>query len=99
METGFDLDEENVRIGLLVGRVNQGLRKGEGEFNRFRTKLLPEFDSWNQWERWKDFKNWDLKGITALVLYIFVAIISCQRLYAVVRAPLRDRERKQLTEA
>ncbi|KAK8318035.1 hypothetical protein V6Z12_A13G148900 [Gossypium hirsutum] len=98
-ETGFDLDEANVRVGELVGRVNQGLRKGEGEFNRLRTELLPEFVSWNRWDRWKDLKNWELKRITALILYIFVAIISCQKLYAVVRAPQQDQERKQLTEA
>lgn len=52
-ETGFDLDEANVKVGQLVGRVNQGLRKGEGEFNRLRTELLPEFVSWNRWDRWK----------------------------------------------
>ncbi|PPD82880.1 hypothetical protein GOBAR_DD20188 [Gossypium barbadense] len=98
-ETGFDLDEANVRVGELVGRVNQGLRKGEGEFNRLRTELLPEFVSWNRWDRWKDLKNWELKRIAALILYIFVAIISCQKLYAVVRAPQQDQERKQLTEA
>ncbi|GMI85147.1 FTSH protease 12, EMBRYO DEFECTIVE 36, EMBRYO DEFECTIVE 156, EMBRYO DEFECTIVE 1047 [Hibiscus trionum] len=98
-ETGFDLDEANVMIGELVGRVSHGLRKGEDQFNQFKTESLPEFVSWNQWERWKDLKNWDLKRITALVIYSVVAIISCQRLYAAVRAPLQDRERKQLTEA
>ncbi|XP_022717592.1 ATP-dependent zinc metalloprotease FTSH 12, chloroplastic isoform X2 [Durio zibethinus] len=98
-ETGFDLDEANLRVGELVGRVKDGFRKGNGEFTRFRTELVPEFVSWNRWERWKDFKNWEPKRITALILYIFVAIISCQKLYAVIQAPQLDRERKQLTEA
>ncbi|XWS10608.1 hypothetical protein CRYUN_Cryun38cG0011000 [Craigia yunnanensis] len=97
-ETGFDLDEANVRVGELVGRVNDGFRKGEGEFTRFRTELVPEFVSWNKWECWKDFKNWEPKRITTWILYIFVAIISCQKLYAVMRAPQLDRETKQLTE-
>ncbi|OMO89462.1 hypothetical protein COLO4_19749 [Corchorus olitorius] len=98
-ETGFDMDEANVRVGELVGRVKEQFRKGDGEFTRFRTELIPQFVSWNRWERWKDFKNWEPKRIAALILYIFVAIISCQKLYAVVRAPQLDRERKELTEA
>ncbi|XP_021299489.1 ATP-dependent zinc metalloprotease FTSH 12, chloroplastic [Herrania umbratica] len=98
-ETGFNLDEANVRVNELVGRVKEGFRKGEGEFTRLWTELVPEFVSWNRWERWKDIKNWEPKRVTALILYIFVAIISCQKLYAVVRAPQLGRERKELTEA
>ncbi|XVF78012.1 hypothetical protein PTKIN_Ptkin14bG0093900 [Pterospermum kingtungense] len=98
-ETGFDLDEANVRVGELVGRVKDGFRKGEDELTRFRNELVPEFVRWNRWELWKDFKNWEPKRIATLILYIFVATISCQKLYAIVRAPQLDRERKQLTEA
>ncbi|KAJ0098539.1 hypothetical protein Patl1_20814 [Pistacia atlantica] len=57
-ETGFDFEEANVKVGELVGRVKNGVKKGEVEFTRFRTVLVPEFVDWNRWERWKDVKNW-----------------------------------------
>ncbi|KAL5746607.1 hypothetical protein ACOSP7_027753 [Xanthoceras sorbifolium] len=98
-ETGFDLDEANVKVSELVGRVKGELRKGESELTRFRTELVPEFMEWNQWERWKDVKNWEPKRIGAFVLYVFAVILSCQRIYVAIRAPYLDRQRKELTEA
>ncbi|GLT31963.1 hypothetical protein SLA2020_066600 [Shorea laevis] len=98
-ETGFDLDEANVKVSEFGRSVKEVVKKGEGEFARFRTELVPEFVSWNRWERWKDYKNWESERIAALVLYIFVAIFSCQRLYVAVRAPQLEREKKELTEA
>lgn len=47
----------------------------------------------------QDLKSWDSKRIAALVLYVFVAILSSQRIYAAIRAPYLDRQRKELTEA
>lgn len=42
-----------MKVGELVGRVKNGVKKGEAEFIRFRTVLVPEFVDWNRWERWK----------------------------------------------
>ncbi|KAF3946426.1 hypothetical protein CMV_027302 [Castanea mollissima] len=52
-ETGFDLEDANVKVGEFVGRAKEGVSKGQGELERFRTELVPEFVSWNRWERWK----------------------------------------------
>ncbi|KAL6283152.1 hypothetical protein ACE6H2_014081 [Prunus campanulata] len=98
-ETGFDLKDANVKVGEYVGRVEGGLKKGRTELERFKTELVPEFVSWNRWERWKDIKTWESKRIAALIFYIFLAVVSCQRIYIAIRAPLQDRRRKELTEA
>ncbi|BBH01448.1 FTSH protease 12 [Prunus dulcis] len=98
-ETGFDLKDANVKVGEYVGRVEGGLKKGRTELERFKTELVPEFVSWNRWERWKDIKTWESKRIAALIFYIFLAVVSCQRIYITIRAPLQDRQRKELTEA
>lgn len=44
-------------------------------------------------------KNWDPKRFGVLVLYIFVAVFSCQSIYKAVRAPFLNRERRELAEA
>ncbi|CAN6545609.1 unnamed protein product [Malus baccata var. baccata] len=98
-ETGFDLKEANVTVGEFVGRVGDGLKKGGTELERFRTELLPEFVSWNRWERWKDLKTWESKRVAALIFYVFITLVSCQRIYIAIRAPLQNRQRKELTEA
>ncbi|XP_068320026.1 ATP-dependent zinc metalloprotease FTSH 12, chloroplastic [Pyrus communis] len=98
-ETGFDLKEANVTVGDFVGRVRDGLKKGGTELERFRTELLPEFVSWNRWERWKDLKTWESKRVAALIFYVFITLVSCQRIYIAIRAPLQNRQRKELTEA
>ncbi|XP_021802259.1 ATP-dependent zinc metalloprotease FTSH 12, chloroplastic isoform X3 [Prunus avium] len=98
-ETGFDLKDANVKVGEYVGRVEGGLQKGRTELERFKTELVPELVSWNRWERWKDVKTWESKRIAALIFYIFLAVVSCQRIYIAIRAPLQDRQRKELTEA
>lgn len=76
-ETGFDLEEANVKVD----------------------KSMQEFVNWNRWERWKDIKNWEPKRIGVLVLYAFVVIFCCRRVYVAARAPQLARERKELTEA
>ncbi|TQE08799.1 hypothetical protein C1H46_005647 [Malus baccata] len=98
-ETGFDLKEANVTVGEFVGRVGDGLKKGGTELERFRTELLPEFVSWNRWERWKDLKTWESKSVAASIFYVFITLVSCQRIYIAIRAPLQNRQRKELTEA
>ncbi|KAM2511932.1 ATP-dependent zinc metalloprotease FTSH 12, chloroplastic [Malus sylvestris] len=98
-ETGFDLKEANVTVGEFVGRIGDGLKKGGTELERFRTELLPEFVSWNRWERWKDLKTWESKRVAALIFYVFITLVSCQRIYIAIRAPLQNRQRKELTEA
>ncbi|XP_050367356.1 ATP-dependent zinc metalloprotease FTSH 12, chloroplastic [Argentina anserina] len=91
-ETGFDLKEVNVKAGECLGQAGT-------ELERFRTELVPEFVRWNQWEQWKDVKTWEPKRFAALVIYVLVAVVSCRRIYVAVRAPSRDRLRKELTEA
>ncbi|KAK9937407.1 hypothetical protein M0R45_014201 [Rubus argutus] len=98
-ETGFDLKDVNVKVGEYLGQAAEGLKRGGTELERFKTDLVPEFVSWNQWERWKDLKTWEPKRIAALIFYIFIAVVSCQRIYVAIRAPLQDRQRKELTEA
>lgn len=44
-------------------------------------------------------KNWDSRRLGALVLYLFVAVLSCQSIFRVVRAPIIEREKKELAEA
>ncbi|PON74433.1 AAA-type ATPase [Parasponia andersonii] len=98
-ETGFDLDNANVKVNEFAGRVREGVKIGGNELERFRTDILPEFVDWNKWRHWKDLKAWDSKRIAALVLYVFVAILSSRGIYSVVRAPYLARQRKELTEA
>ncbi|KAF5477314.1 hypothetical protein F2P56_003963 [Juglans regia] len=98
-ETGFGFEDANVKVGEFVGRVRGGVRKGGAELERFRTELVPEFVNWNRWERWKDLKTWESKRIGALILYTFVAIFCCQRIYIAIQAPLLNRQKKELTEA
>ncbi|KAK4771482.1 hypothetical protein SAY87_032014 [Trapa incisa] len=47
----------------------------------------------------QDVKNWDPKRIGALIIYIFVVVLSFQRIYVAIRAPILGRQRKELTEA
>nr|POE62022.1 atp-dependent zinc metalloprotease ftsh 12, chloroplastic [Quercus suber] len=47
------LEDANVKVGEFVGRAKEGVSKGWGELERFRTELVLEFVSWNRWERWK----------------------------------------------
>ncbi|GAY42487.1 hypothetical protein CUMW_067240 [Citrus unshiu] len=88
-ETGFDLNEAIMKVDELVDRVKDGVKKGDDELTRFRTELLPQFVEWNRWERWQDFENWEPKRVGALVLYVFVVIVSCQRMYVAIRAPFK----------
>ncbi|KAK7833844.1 atp-dependent zinc metalloprotease ftsh 12 [Quercus suber] len=36
-----------------LGRAKEGVNKGRGELEQCRTKLVPEFASWNRWKCWK----------------------------------------------
>lgn len=47
----------------------------------------------------QDIKNWERKRVGALIIYIFVVLLSCQRTYIAFRAPLLHRQRKELAEA
>ena len=47
------MEDANVKVGEFVGRAKEGVNKGWGELEQFRTELVPEFVSWNRWERWK----------------------------------------------
>lgn len=44
-------------------------------------------------------KTWEPKRIGALILYIFVAIVSYKGVYMAIQAPILSRQRKELTEA
>lgn len=47
----------------------------------------------------QDVKNWEPKRIGASILYVFIVMLSCQRIYVAIRAPYMERQRKELTEA
>ncbi|KAH6787857.1 FTSH protease 12 [Perilla frutescens var. hirtella] len=95
-ETGFNF---NVRIDEFSGRARNSARNVQKKLERVNSELLPQFFSWNKWESWKDIKNWDSRRLGALVLYIFVAVFSCQSVFKAVRAPIIEREKKELAEA
>ncbi|KAM7532394.1 hypothetical protein LguiB_035804 [Lonicera macranthoides] len=92
-ETGFDVEGAIVKFSGFIAWARNAAN------NTFNTNLLPQFIIWNSWNRWKDFNNWEPRRVGALLLYLFAVIFSCRRIYMVVRAPLLDRQRKELTEA
>ena len=52
-ETGFDLDNANLKVNEFAGRVRDGLKIGGNELERFRNDVWPEFVNWNKWQYWK----------------------------------------------
>ncbi|KAK6947214.1 Peptidase M41 [Dillenia turbinata] len=98
-ETGFDFENVNSKVSGAFDWAHDAAKKGETELERFRSELLPAFITWNQWDNWKDFKHWEPKRFGALIVYIFVVVFSCQRLYMAFRAPYLHRQRKELAEA
>lgn len=52
-DTGFGLEDANVKVGEFVGRVRERVEKGGVDLERFRSDVVPEFVSWNRWQRWK----------------------------------------------
>ncbi|KAK1264421.1 hypothetical protein QJS04_geneDACA014984 [Acorus gramineus] len=96
-ETGFDLGRARGTVFDLLGDAAEN---GVAAINRSRIKLVPSFVEWNKWEHWKDLKKWEPKRIGALVLYIIVVIVSCQRCYVAFTTPHLDHKSKKiLTEA
>ncbi|XP_043688912.1 ATP-dependent zinc metalloprotease FTSH 12, chloroplastic isoform X2 [Telopea speciosissima] len=98
-ETGFDFEETNVEVVRFLGKVRDTSKKGEAVFDRFRSEWIPEFVDWNKWERWKEFRDWEPKRIGVLIIYAFIMIISCQRIYVALKTNRLLRESKVLTEA
>lgn len=47
----------------------------------------------------QDIKKWDSKRVGVFILYVIVTVFSCQKIYMAIRAPIINRERKELTEA
>lgn len=47
-ETGFDLEDANIKARGLINR-------GREAVDRFRLELVPEFVEWNKWDKWKVF--------------------------------------------
>ncbi|KAL3737463.1 hypothetical protein ACJRO7_026260 [Eucalyptus globulus] len=98
-ETGFDPEAANAKLRELAALVKDRAQPSEAAVARLRSELLPAFLDWNRWDRWKDLESWDPKRIAALVLYTLVVVVSCQRVYVAIRAPVLDHRRRQLTEA
>lgn len=98
-ETGFDLDDANVKVSGFVQGATHSLTNCQTHFHRFTTHSFPSFLDWHKWDRWKDIKGWEAKRVGALALYVLVMLFSCQRLYVAVRSPVIRRERKQVLEA
>lgn len=48
---------------------------------------------------YQDIKIWEPKRVGVLVLYIFFVVLSCRGAYSMIRAPIVQRERKELAEA
>lgn len=47
----------------------------------------------------QDIKNWDSRRLGALLLYVVVLVVSCQSVFKAVRAPIIEREKRELAEA
>ncbi|KAG8386641.1 hypothetical protein BUALT_Bualt03G0169800 [Buddleja alternifolia] len=91
-ETGFDFEDVKVR-------VNEVSEKAQDKLEQLNSELLPQFISWNSWQLWKDIKNWEPKRLGVLVLYIFVTVFSCRSIYKAIRAPIIERERREMAES
>lgn len=87
-ETGFNLQDANAKLSGFVGGI-------QDSFSKART----QFTTWNEWQRWKDINNWDPTRAGVLAIYVLVTIVSCQRIFMAVRAPFRDRQIKEVSEA
>ncbi|CAI9787839.1 unnamed protein product [Fraxinus pennsylvanica] len=98
-ETGFDLNSAKDRVNELSGWMQDSIQKSRDGMERVNSELVPQFINWNKWERWKDVKNWEPKRVGVLVLYAFVMIFSYQGIRMAIRAPIIERERKELAEA
>ncbi|XP_015066313.1 ATP-dependent zinc metalloprotease FTSH 12, chloroplastic [Solanum pennellii] len=98
-ETGFDFKDVKVKVGEFSGRAVDSAKNGQVLLQRFQSELFPEFLNWNKFESWKDVKKWDSKRVGVFILYIIVTVCSCQKIYMAIRAPIINRERKELTEA
>ncbi|GFQ08519.1 ATP-dependent zinc metalloprotease ftsh 12 chloroplastic [Phtheirospermum japonicum] len=98
-ETGINLEDVKDKVDEFSGEARNSAREAKENFERVNSEMLPQFVSWNKWERWKDIKNWEPKRLGVLALYIFVMIFSCRSVYKAVRAPIIERERRELTEA
>ncbi|KAH0719328.1 hypothetical protein KY285_015359 [Solanum tuberosum] len=98
-ETGFDFQDVKVKVGEFSGRAVDSAKNGQILLQRFQSELFPEFLNWNKFESWKDVKKWDSKRVGVFILYIIVTVCSCQKIYMAIRAPIINRERKELTEA
>lgn len=95
-ETGFNL---KVPVDEFQGRARDSARKAQEKLERVNSELLPQFISWNKWESWKDIKSWDSRRLGALLLYTVVLVVSCQSIFKAVRAPIIEREKRELAEA
>lgn len=98
-ETGFDFQDVKVKVGEFSGRAVDSAKNGQILLQRFQSELFPEFLNWNKFESWKDVKKWDSKRVGVFILYVIVTVCSCQKIYMAIRAPIINRERKELTEA
>ncbi|KAL3345395.1 hypothetical protein AABB24_024391 [Solanum stoloniferum] len=98
-ETGFDFQDVKVKVGEFSGRAVDSAKNGQVLLQRFQSELFPVFLNWNKFESWKDVKKWDSKRVGVFILYIIVTVCSCQKIYMAIRAPIINRERKELTEA
>ncbi|CAN4096890.1 unnamed protein product [Withania somnifera] len=95
-ETGFEFEDAKLKVAEFSGRA---VDSGQILVQRFHSELLPEFLNWNKFESWKDIKKWDSKRVGVFILYVIVTVFSCQKMYMAIRAPIINRERKELTEA
>ncbi|KAL1556042.1 ATP-dependent zinc metalloprotease FTSH 12, chloroplastic [Salvia divinorum] len=95
-ETGLDL---KVRVDEYSGRAKDLAQNTQEKLELVNSELLPQFINWNKMGSWKDVKNWDSRRLGALVLYIFVAVFSFRSIFKAVRAPIIEREKRELAEA
>ncbi|KAM3355672.1 ATP-dependent zinc metalloprotease FTSH 12, chloroplastic [Capsicum galapagoense] len=98
-ETGFDFEDAKIKVVEFSGRAVDSAKSGQILLQHFQSELFPEFLNWNKFESWKDIKKWDSKRVGVFILYVIVTVFSCQKICKAVRAPIINRERKELTEA
>ncbi|CAA0842133.1 ATP-dependent zinc metalloprotease FTSH 12-chloroplastic [Striga hermonthica] len=97
--TGINLEDIKARVDDISSNARESARQAKDELEQVNLEMMPQFVSWNKWERWKDIANWEPKRLGVLVLYVFVIFFSCRSAYKAIRAPVIERERRELTDA
>ncbi|XP_057835823.1 ATP-dependent zinc metalloprotease FTSH 12, chloroplastic isoform X1 [Cryptomeria japonica] len=102
-ETGVDIEVVNSKVGEVAREVQAAAeplrRQIISSAEKLRFQLWPHFVAWNRLELWKDLKQWEIKRISAFILYVSVFSISVGGLYLSFRRARSDYQMSKLAES